>query len=134
MEDIYLLTTYFQWWTLYEILGGSCQRHRKILKFESRKLHLQHSENTFCKKLGFQNTVLMVHFVINHMLSIENQNPYTRGTPNTSVVVAIVVKSDSSSALVASTPCVRLLQCRANSLLPTALRTAAVDGFLTPLI
>jgi hypothetical protein len=57
-----------------------------------------------------------------------------KGTPNTSVVVSIVVKSDSSSASVASTPRVRLLQCRANSLLPTALRTAAVDGFLTPLI
>jgi hypothetical protein len=35
---------------------------------------LQHSENTFCKKLGFQNAVLMVHFFINHMLSIENQH------------------------------------------------------------
>jgi hypothetical protein len=32
------------------------------------------SENTFCKKLGFQNTVLMVPLVINHMLSIENQH------------------------------------------------------------
>ena len=31
------------------------------VKFGSRKWHLQHSENTFCKKLGFQNTVLMVH-------------------------------------------------------------------------
>ena len=29
---------------------------------------------TFCKKLGFQNTVLMVHFVVNHILSIENQH------------------------------------------------------------
>ena len=46
----------------------------KILKFESRKWHLQHSENTFCKKLGFQNTVLMMRFVIDHMLSIENQH------------------------------------------------------------
>jgi hypothetical protein len=44
-----------------------------ILKFESRKW-LQHSENTFCKKLVFQNIVLMVRFVINHMLSIENQH------------------------------------------------------------
>jgi hypothetical protein len=41
----------------------------KILKFESQKWHLQRSENTFCKKLGFQNTVLMVRFVINHMPS-----------------------------------------------------------------
>jgi hypothetical protein len=40
-----------------------------ILKFESRKWHLRRSENTFCKKLGFQNTVLMVRFVINHMPS-----------------------------------------------------------------
>jgi hypothetical protein len=52
--------------------GGSCQRNGKILNFGSRKWHLQHSENTFCKKPGFQNTVvLMVRFVINHMLSIE---------------------------------------------------------------
>jgi hypothetical protein len=43
-------------------------------KFESRKWHLRHSENTFCIKLGFQNTVLTVRFVINHMLSIENQH------------------------------------------------------------
>jgi hypothetical protein len=34
---------------------------RKSFKFGSRKWHLQNSENTFCKKLGFQNTVLMVH-------------------------------------------------------------------------
>ena len=54
--------------------GGSCQRHGKILKFGSRKWHLQHSENTLCKKLGFQNTVLMVHLVINHILSIEKQH------------------------------------------------------------
>jgi hypothetical protein len=47
---------------------------RKNLKFGNRKWHLQHSENTFCKKLGFQNTVLMVHLVINHMLSIEIKN------------------------------------------------------------
>jgi hypothetical protein len=33
--------------TLYEILRGGA------LKFESRKWHLQHSENTFCKKLRF---------------------------------------------------------------------------------
>ena len=26
------------------------------------------------QKLGFQNTILMVHLVINHMLSIENQH------------------------------------------------------------
>ena len=26
------------------------------------------------KTLGFQNTVLMVHFVINHMLRTENQH------------------------------------------------------------
>jgi hypothetical protein len=32
------------------------------------------SENTFCKKLGFQNIVLTVHLVINHVLSIENQH------------------------------------------------------------
>ena len=32
---------------------------RKFLKFGPRKWHLQHSENTFCKKLGFQNTVLI---------------------------------------------------------------------------
>jgi hypothetical protein len=31
----------------------------KFLKFGPRKWHLQHSENTFCKKLGFQNTVLI---------------------------------------------------------------------------
>ena len=47
--------------------------------FESRKWHLQHSETLckkthFVKKLGFQNTVLMVRFVINHMLSVENQH------------------------------------------------------------
>ena len=30
---------------------------QKILKYESREWHLQHSENTFCKRLGFQNTV-----------------------------------------------------------------------------
>jgi hypothetical protein len=35
---------------------------------------MQHSENTFCKKLGFKNTVLMVRFIINHMPSIENQH------------------------------------------------------------
>ena len=45
--------------------GGSCQRHRKILKFGTRKWHLQHSENTFCKKLGFQNTVLAMNFLLN---------------------------------------------------------------------
>ena len=56
--------TSLQWRTLYG----------KILKFGSRKWHLQHSENTFCKKLGFQNTVLMVHLVINHILSIEKQH------------------------------------------------------------
>ena len=43
---------------IYEILGGA----EKFLKFESRKCHLQHSENTFCKKIGFQNIVLMVRF------------------------------------------------------------------------
>ena len=52
--------------------GISCRRHGKIFKFESRKWHLQHSENTFCEKQGFQNTVLMVRFVINHMLSIDS--------------------------------------------------------------
>jgi hypothetical protein len=31
----------------------------KFLKFGPRKWHLQHSENTFCKKLGFQNNVLI---------------------------------------------------------------------------
>jgi hypothetical protein len=55
--------------------GGSCQRHGKILKFKCLKWHLRYSENTFCKKLGFQNIVLlMVRFVINHKLSIENQH------------------------------------------------------------
>ena len=65
--------------------GGSCRRYENSrgvggMSWEnfrnldqSRKSHLQHSENTFCKKLGFQNTVLIVNFVINHMLSIENQ-------------------------------------------------------------
>ena len=62
--------TSLQWRTPYEILGGG------LLKFGSRKWHLQHSENTFCKKLGFQNTVLMVgiNSVINHMQSIEKQH------------------------------------------------------------
>ena len=31
--------------------------HGKFLKFGPRKWHLKHSENTFCKKLRFQNTV-----------------------------------------------------------------------------
>ena len=33
--------------------------HGKFLKFGPRKWHLKHSENTFCKKLRFQNTVLI---------------------------------------------------------------------------
>jgi hypothetical protein len=49
-----------QWRTLYEILGGLVgMPPGKFLKFGPRKWHLQHSENTFCKKLGFQNTVLI---------------------------------------------------------------------------
>jgi hypothetical protein len=54
--------TSLQWRTFYEILGGGglVPKSRKILNFGSRKWHLQHSENTFCKKLGFQNTDLMV--------------------------------------------------------------------------
>jgi hypothetical protein len=31
---------------------------RKIFKIWTMEMVLQHSENTFCKKLGFQNTVL----------------------------------------------------------------------------
>ena len=62
-------------WTCLKKGGGAlAECTGKFLKFESRKWHLQHSENTFCKKLGFQNTVLMVRFVIDHMLSIENQH------------------------------------------------------------
>ena len=51
-----------QWRTLYEILGGGGlvgMPHGKFLKFGPRKWHLKHSENTFCKKLRFQNTVLI---------------------------------------------------------------------------
>ena len=47
--------------TLWNIGGGGGVG--LALKFEYRKWHLQHSENTFCKKLGFQNTVLMVRFL-----------------------------------------------------------------------
>jgi hypothetical protein len=52
------LQSRMQWRTLYEILGGSWACSGKFLKSGPRKWHLQHSESTFCKKLGFQNTVV----------------------------------------------------------------------------
>jgi hypothetical protein len=39
---------------------GACgHAPRKMFKIWTPKMALQDSENTFCKKLGFQNTVLI---------------------------------------------------------------------------
>ena len=52
-------TADYQWRTLRNMGGGEggclCRRHGKILKFGSRKWHLQHSENTFCKKISYKS-------------------------------------------------------------------------------
>jgi hypothetical protein len=52
-----------QWRTLCEILGGGACGHapQKIFKIRPSEngICMQHSENTFCKKLGFQNAVLI---------------------------------------------------------------------------
>ena len=41
--------------------GGGARGHApwKIFKIWTPKMHLKHSENTFCKKLRFRNTVLI---------------------------------------------------------------------------
>ena len=65
-----------QWRALYEIWGGGARAKGtgKFFNLDPGNSICSILRTHFVKKLGFQNTVLMVHLVINHMLSIEIKN------------------------------------------------------------